>query len=228
MACEIQSALSLFEPSQKPADPFNDCNAPSDDTDAGYLHVVQKHTYSHDLESLWWLILWIITSLIAHRESYANAYVYFRQNDVMRRTWLLKNGGLPVLDPRVAEFRTPLNNVRSVLWAGYQARDPRTDIETLATYKGVTRTFVRFFAEMNKSRDKWGSVTLREPASQSVQSAAYAAGVPQGSAATVQSDSRKRKEREEDGKGEVGVGRATRPPTVKAPEAPGPEKRTRN
>lgn len=222
MACEVQTGYSLYECKQEVEDPFSakaiiEAKSPPSHDLADFE--LKKHTYSHDLESLWWLILWIITSLIGYPESYSDAYVYFGKNDKMKRMHLLTHGGLPVLEPRVEGFRWPLNKVRAVLIRGYRGRVPWADIEKLYTYKGVSVVFLDFFAKIKECPGDWESVELRDPRGRSLHAIADAADSAPGTG-TTQPNSKKRKDRTRDDNSEQGAGARA--------DGPGPSKKTRN
>ncbi|KAJ3516638.1 hypothetical protein NMY22_g14153 [Coprinellus aureogranulatus] len=157
VSCEIESSINFYSIRASPKDRFG-YSGWDDDSDP-LPKEVRKHTYAHDLESLWWLILWIVTNRVNHARSHRKAYRYFQGNNIMQRRKLLEYGPLPVLHPVLGGvFLKRLDSVRRVIFLGYEGRNPHTDLEDLKTYRGSCGVFVRFFDTIDEEevRAVWG------------------------------------------------------------------------
>ncbi|KAJ3521921.1 hypothetical protein NMY22_g12106 [Coprinellus aureogranulatus] len=201
MACEIQSSRVMY---RAPVLPRGDLSLKE-----YYSRIrarspvptkVAKHTYAHDSESLWWLILYIVTLHIGHEESYCNAYKYFHEHDVYtsrssmssEREDLLERGGLPIFHPDLTLICAALEEVCDIIRYGYNQRHPGKQIQDLTTYADTCSVFPAFFEIINKERAIWGPVKLYPighiaPAQQAAESAVTPP--PE----TTQSGSKKRK-----------------------------------
>jgi hypothetical protein len=146
---------------------------------------VKKHTYAHDFESLFWLLLWILTNHTGHHESYYAARAYFQENTPTARRCLLDLGGLPIRHPQLSEVVGVLDDVREALVLGYRARHPETDIEKLGTYETVYDAHAYFFSAVNKEgiRPMWAHLKLYPAYNETAWAVESAADVAQQSGA---------------------------------------------
>lgn len=234
MAWEIQSALSLFDDEPRSDNLSRRRKSMEGGGDNRQLAVdlngVKTHTYAHDLESLWWLIIWIACCLIGHHESYSHASVLFIGSNNGPRLRILSGGGLPVLHPDLEGFVRPLKDVRNILMAGYRKRNPAAKPEVLKNFSGACSTYLDFFDTIRKSQATWGFIPLNPaPNGNEVVDTLGAANATQVSGAT-QSHSKKRKvvakpSAKETSRGSTQL--AATIPSGSKPDEPGPSKRAR-
>lgn len=195
MAWEIHSSTSLFDDEPIP-DNASRRRQPPTSVDTNHVDLkVTKHTCAHDLESLWWLVLFIVTNFIAHQESYAHAWAYFEGNDFAARLWLLSGGGLPVLHPDLSDFVRPLKDVRNILRSGYRKINPAVEPLNLRGFAGACATYLDFFRHIKKSEASWQPIPLLHSSTESkaVETPAAANVAQASNAANTNMKKRKRR-----------------------------------
>ncbi|KAJ3536833.1 hypothetical protein NMY22_g5861 [Coprinellus aureogranulatus] len=165
MACELLTSESLYSSRNQKRDRDRRGIAGYPKRRPHLSAVVEMHTYAHDTESLWWIILWILTNHVRHEDSYRAASCYFQQSDVDRRRRLFQYTGgiaLPILHPDLRDFLWLLEGVANVLLGGYEDRHPKTEINELYAYISSCAIFCCFFEDANekKKRVMWGPMKL--------------------------------------------------------------------
>ncbi|KAF5324798.1 hypothetical protein D9611_004066 [Ephemerocybe angulata] len=127
-----------------------------------------RHTFLHDVESLWWLILWIITSRVGCEPSRAAAKEIFQ---VTSTPTITRSDSLCVGIPRnvtsslhdgVKLIASALEHFRARLYHDYCRNIPemRLDYINLAP---VCALPLVFFHNIEAFRDVWGVLPVRQP-----------------------------------------------------------------
>lgn len=157
MAHEIASSKSLYRETVS----FRMVNL-----DPTVLVVPKVHTYQHDIESLWWLTLWIVMCNVGHDPSAQKAEPVFRKRVAMtsaRERVFLEVGRftalIGTLRPELRTFGPILNFIRLLLLTCYTNRKPQ-NIGVENTYAQVMACHLQFFEHLEKSRDHWGAVDI--------------------------------------------------------------------
>ncbi|KAG2018753.1 other/FunK1 protein kinase [Coprinopsis cinerea AmutBmut pab1-1] len=126
------------------------------------------HNYEHDLESIWWLVLWLITMRVDHEPSYTAADDIFTGTvppSAERITAFI--GGLPrelkeSLHPDLQSLFHPLESFRQRLVAGYEDRHP-DNLYHPQHYSPECAAFAAFWKEIKRGGDQWRKVELKSP-----------------------------------------------------------------
>ncbi|KAF5324426.1 hypothetical protein D9611_004050 [Ephemerocybe angulata] len=126
-----------------------------------------RHTFLHDIESLWWLILWIITSRIGCEPSRAAAKVIFQATSTSTTT--RSNSlfvGLPgdvtsSLHDGVKLIASALEDFRARLYHDYcrNTQEMRLDYTNFASICAVP---LIFFKNIEDFRGVWGVLPVRQ------------------------------------------------------------------
>lgn len=156
MAHEILAGTTLFE---QQLEQF-------DQVDVTPLVPVMVHTYQHDVESLWWLQLWIIMCKVDHAPSAIAAEPVFREHGAPtteRLNAFQSAGAFDVLrnsiKPELASVATALGNLRIMLLRFYRTR-PFSDIGKDSAYGMILSGHHRLFKTIEGKRGVWGPVKI--------------------------------------------------------------------
>ncbi|KAF5334126.1 hypothetical protein D9611_014904 [Ephemerocybe angulata] len=166
MAYEIKASLLLWVSMTK-SDPNDITYWDDDDSDTIPFKPV-VHTFFHDLESLWWLILWLITSRIGCDASKIAARDLFQSSSThseSRRKVLIQGINRNVvlsLHDDVKPIAARLDPLRIQLYLDYNRNSPEMRLEP-KNYAPACAIPLIFFQNIGKSRDVWASLPLQRP-----------------------------------------------------------------
>ncbi|EAU89782.2 other/FunK1 protein kinase [Coprinopsis cinerea okayama7 len=147
-------------------DEDEDEEAPSDPS------VPAVHNYQHDLESLWWILLWLATTRINQDLPKRFGQIYFQQRvDSPYASTRLQLFLQPLIRARdlqeslpeslQSSFITSLDRLRYDLYAGYVRRNRSSRQADSGAYSRVlTKPFAQFFEALEGSRDEWAGLEL--------------------------------------------------------------------
>ncbi|TFK28327.1 hypothetical protein FA15DRAFT_716748 [Coprinopsis marcescibilis] len=125
-----------------------------------------KHNWQHDLESLWWILLYLITARIPHQPSRDWALQVFRNSHRLSRTreqvFTLKI--YTTLSPsRVHEPLRPvmkyLEYLRDKMCEYYLRREREGQLDDPATYSGAYSMFINAFYKLLKT-EGWQNINI--------------------------------------------------------------------
>ncbi|EAU89807.2 other/FunK1 protein kinase [Coprinopsis cinerea okayama7 len=164
MACEIRTSTYILPP------PCYD----RVDMD-GELPVQPQgpvvYNYQHDLESLWWILLWLTTARLKQSRSQEFGRELFT-SDVGMSTSLLRANLFTkcIVDDRllrkaipsaVEPFIVAIENLRRDLYKVCTARNHDDKVDDIRTYSFITGpAFEGFFDDANRFRARWESLEL--------------------------------------------------------------------
>ncbi|KAG2008942.1 other/FunK1 protein kinase [Coprinopsis cinerea AmutBmut pab1-1] len=170
MACEVQRGSYWKE--SKPTGGRRGRQKQSSTEDAPTHPVI--HSYQHDLESLWWIILWLIAmrrrdgadsrALTEHlfQQTMDTGYISMR--------WLFFKEGLDELStawwasfPSILkdDFLPHLDDLRGELLASYTQRNEANSVMDVESYSWVTGVpLTLFFAIVDQTRAQWGGIEM--------------------------------------------------------------------
>ena len=158
------------------------------------------HTYQHDLESLFWLLLWILLTRLNHQPSIEAASTAFQDgHDIHARGVALKHGFNPTLHDsfhsKVIQVRDGLGAVRRQLYRFYKKLSPQ-ELRDPVSYHLVCGQYLKSFSEINEPvfRVVWGKLPLSPPSTSFT-----SANMLSTTTATTVTDHRKRKHDEQTG-----------------------------
>ncbi|KAG2008876.1 other/FunK1 protein kinase [Coprinopsis cinerea AmutBmut pab1-1] len=169
MACELQARVPLIPEEDDPT-----IDSEEDDDLPEPLRPV-SHSYQHDLESIWWIILWLVTARLRAGHSRAWSDTFFKHSrDIhygQSRYWLLSCGGsleslagFPSdLPPSLygKSFLGHLSAFRFYLCREYRRRYGANGLEDPGSYSWIMGEGAsKFFRGAQKSHSQWGSVQL--------------------------------------------------------------------
>lgn len=179
MAHEILWNKSLYDPpvlryepgdddsdydDYNPNDPF--AFEPQMVPDVPLPKVVSIHTYQHDMESLWWLALWISMCMVGHAASSIAAGHVFRDIGApmqKRSNIFLHHFEFVELIRNCIIELYPIGNalgdMRILLVHHYQTREPSA-IDKDVSYGKVLAGFVDFFRKIKQTEAVWGPVKI--------------------------------------------------------------------
>ncbi|KAG2008875.1 other/FunK1 protein kinase [Coprinopsis cinerea AmutBmut pab1-1] len=136
------------------------------------------HNYQHDLESIWWISLWLGSARVdmdLPRDKFVNtvfpttmdlsySQYHGRWNIFIACPTLLEDGPLVQSLPRAISkttFLARLDTLRKSLKAEYRKRNHRNEHRDLGTYSLILNVaFRNFFRGIEKSRKEWGNLRL--------------------------------------------------------------------
>ncbi|KAG2018747.1 other/FunK1 protein kinase [Coprinopsis cinerea AmutBmut pab1-1] len=130
--------------------------------------VIIIHNYQHDLESLWWMVLWLVTMRTNYQKSFDAVRPIFSGSNPAseeRKDCFTQGIAKEISDkfhPSTENFVSSLETLRRVLLNGYKSRHPE-DLCNPEQYSDVCSWFPFFFGEMEKDRDVWGPLPLSNP-----------------------------------------------------------------
>ncbi|KAF5334124.1 hypothetical protein D9611_014900 [Ephemerocybe angulata] len=125
------------------------------------------HTFFHDIESLYWLILWIITSRVGCDASEAAAQIVFTSRLIPARYNVLR-GGIPAsvtsrLHDSVKPIASALETLQFRLFQDYFRNTPDMRMDSI-NYAPICAVPLIFFHNIKAFRESWASLCLRRPA----------------------------------------------------------------
>ncbi|KAF6758220.1 hypothetical protein DFP72DRAFT_188949 [Ephemerocybe angulata] len=125
------------------------------------------HTFFHDIESLYWLILWIITSRVGCDASEAAAQIVFTSTPTPARYNVLR-GGIPAsvtsrLHDSVKPIASALEELQFRLFQDYFRNTPDMRMDSI-NYAPICAVPLIFFHTIKAFRESWASLCLRRPA----------------------------------------------------------------
>ncbi|KAJ2937064.1 hypothetical protein H1R20_g27, partial [Candolleomyces eurysporus] len=126
------------------------------------------YNLQHDVESEWWIIIYLITMCVGHAPSIEVGTTIFQelpQPSIERRDNLrfgLQSQLKQSLHHKLKAFLQPLEALRNEMVTAYLRRAP-DQVSDLSTYSIPITWPLRFFNEMNTSRSLWGSMPLQGP-----------------------------------------------------------------
>ncbi|EAU89879.2 other/FunK1 protein kinase [Coprinopsis cinerea okayama7 len=138
-----------------------------------YPIVPVLHSYQHDLESIWWILLWLTTMRVNQNLPRRFGRLYFQhsvdQQYARARALLLmdtlsykpdmKESLPPAL--RTSSFYNRLDMLRHNLYAVYLNRNKEGKFSDMDTYSWIISEGMRnFFDGVDGSRQQWGNIEL--------------------------------------------------------------------
>lgn len=138
------------------------------------------HNFQHDCESLWWLLLWTMTSRSRHKsaQTFGNsifrntmtlsperrfAFKFFIEQDLLEA---LNGSNAP---PFLAKF---MEHLRYVLYKHYKRREKGEDLFKASSYVGVHQDLNKWFALFSSHKDSsWRKIKLNSLQSSNVDAA---------------------------------------------------------
>ncbi|KAH9485701.1 hypothetical protein JR316_0002614 [Psilocybe cubensis] len=126
------------------------------------------HNFQHDWESIWWLILWTITSRVNDAPEDTKSYArQIFQNSVEaspRRQKVFMESIQPDLEehlgPLASYFAGPMDHMRKAMYKQYVLCEMREELANVSSYTPVTVSFRSFFIDILEHKDKWSSTRL--------------------------------------------------------------------
>ncbi|EAU89880.2 other/FunK1 protein kinase [Coprinopsis cinerea okayama7 len=134
---------------------------------------VIAHNYQHDLESIWWIVLWLVTMRVKQNLPRIFGKETFQQTMtityIKARIWCLTNpltGDKNLLASLPRTLRSTilhgLENVREDLQHEYTKRNQSQEQNVVGSYSRILGiTFPSFFSELRARRDEWEFVRLK-------------------------------------------------------------------
>ncbi|EAU89870.2 other/FunK1 protein kinase [Coprinopsis cinerea okayama7 len=175
IACEVLDGRHFFPLMVDP-----------DKLDPPYRPVPVLHTYQHDLESIWWILLWLATTRVNQNLPRLFGQTYFQQRvdlQFARARCVIFRESLS-FEPPIREslpeslqtsFYKRLNTLRNNLYATYINRNLERKHRDVESFSWIVSEGMRlFFDGVARSRDKWSDTELMtdtEPRTTSVAAA---------------------------------------------------------
>lgn len=130
-----------------------------------YGHVV-VYNFQHDLESVWWILLWSATSRVSHPPSIAWSRDIFRNTMTPSQARLdclllsIASTLKACLHPSLQSFVAPLEVLRTNIYAEYIERRNAHVMSDHTSYIRIHRIFDAFFHAIRRTRATWGGAAL--------------------------------------------------------------------
>jgi len=123
------------------------------------------HNFQQDLESLWWILFWVITKRVDHRPSQLYGETIFShsmESTRARRYALTKRLNLKsVLKDTLSTFAQGMEGMRRALLLHYKLRDGLAKLNNSCSYTTIHDIFQRFFDLLKDEMDSsWASEPL--------------------------------------------------------------------
>lgn len=132
---------------------------------------VVRYNFQHDLESIWWLVLFYTNACVNHEKSQAYAEDLFR--DSMIPTWQrihcfernYQFDGGELLHPNLAApFGEFMENLRSAMVTEYAAREIFGQLEKFESYSYIHGFFAKQFRMLlGHNNNNWKDVPILRP-----------------------------------------------------------------
>ena len=126
------------------------------------------HNFQHDLEPVWWLVLWLVTDNVVDSPSKEFARLVF-QNCMIpsreQRNAFVSNGWLKsclndVLKDSLSAFIGDLEELRSQLYSHCIERTMNGKLDDPCSYVKIYNVFSGFFASVSEHKEQWGPEAL--------------------------------------------------------------------
>ncbi|KAF5322673.1 hypothetical protein D9619_001139 [Psilocybe cf. subviscida] len=127
-----------------------------------------RYNFQHDLEALWWIVVYFITACVPHRASRNRAKllfpksltVYGRRSESFLNTLSVELGDH--LHPTIADaFTIPMERLRNYLLEQYVAREVFGQIDVHESYSMIHKDFATNFRELlENEEDGWKQVPI--------------------------------------------------------------------
>jgi len=129
------------------------------------------HNFQHDLESLFWVMLWIVTARVGHKQSFAFSQKIFHTSLTLHRSRLnaftetILDELKACLHPDLKCLAQDLNELRAALHEECLRRGIHGTWSFPASYSFIHDLFLDFFSSLvvkpsRKRGDKWKQVPL--------------------------------------------------------------------
>lgn len=124
------------------------------------------YNFQHDLESVWWILLWSATSRVSHPPSIAWSRDIFRNTmspSQPRLDCLLLSIASTLkarLHPSLQSFVAPLEVLRTNIYAEYIERRNAQAMSDHTSYIRIHRIFDAFFHAIRRTQATWGGTAL--------------------------------------------------------------------
>ncbi|EAU81605.2 other/FunK1 protein kinase [Coprinopsis cinerea okayama7 len=169
MAHELLASAVLYEPkTTRPTKYFAPGEIlPEREPKQGLKRAVM-HNLQHDLESIWWMALWLSTMRTDLQDAYYAAKPIFQGSITLSteryNCFTLGFGDefQAKMDPSLQNIITELDELRDLLLSEYRGRHP-DDACDLRKYSDACAGFLNFFAFINPSVGTWGPLALKDP-----------------------------------------------------------------
>lgn len=124
------------------------------------------HNFQHDLESIWWLVLWTITSRVVGSSAQLYGQGIF-QNSIIASPKRLKafRSGIEedlnsCLGKLARYFSEPMETIRGAMYQDYVSRVREGNLTNIASFVPTSNAFRSFFSDLEESRDRWSATLL--------------------------------------------------------------------
>ncbi|EAU89856.2 other/FunK1 protein kinase [Coprinopsis cinerea okayama7 len=127
------------------------------------------HNYQHDLESIWWILLWLVAMRINQKLPRKFAATYFKQKVGYHRGSLITNNlaydielhkSLPPVLQRSAFF-IALDHLRHYLYIAYTTRSTNLNHDDVSSFSSIVSEGMNgFFDAIKASREQWADIDL--------------------------------------------------------------------
>lgn len=131
--------------------------------------VTMNHNYQHDLESIWWILLWIVTSRIGHPDSDNMVAKYLNHDvrDFANRILLFSFGLTTIADSLhkdIANAFLPwgLETLRDSLYRAYLMRTVLGRLEVPESYSAIQVRFSQVLRAIRDAPGPWRGIPLRK------------------------------------------------------------------
>ncbi|KAF8191342.1 other/FunK1 protein kinase [Pholiota molesta] len=126
------------------------------------------YNFQHDLESVWWILLWTLTSRVPYEPSTDFAKKVFQNRTTMwmeRKNCIMYDISRPLiacLEPSLRPFAAPLENARNTMFKYYVVRAKEKKLFDLEWYRKIHQYFAIFFRAVNKGSgpSNWRAMRL--------------------------------------------------------------------
>ncbi|KAF8176470.1 hypothetical protein BJ912DRAFT_1045964 [Pholiota molesta] len=126
------------------------------------------YNFQHDLESVWWILLWTLTSRVPYEPSTDFAKKVFQNRTTMwmeRKNCIMYDISRPLtacLEPSLCPFAAPLENARNTMFKYYVVRAKEKKLFDLEWYRKIHQYFAIFFRAVNKGSgpSNWRAMRL--------------------------------------------------------------------
>ncbi|EAU89864.2 other/FunK1 protein kinase [Coprinopsis cinerea okayama7 len=127
------------------------------------------HNYQHDLESIWWILIWLVAMRINQKLPRKFAATYFKQKVGYHRSSLITNNlaydielhkSLPPVLQRSAFF-IALDHLRHHLYIAYTTRSSNATHDDVSSFSSIVSEGMNgFFDAIKASREQWADIEL--------------------------------------------------------------------
>lgn len=183
MPHEILDGQQLHSLDARPADHESESDSGSSDSDSdsvlsesgsdsdaddSVLRPPVVHNFQHDLESVWWIVLWTCTLRVNYEPSRTWARTIFRNSNKLCRerelcfTSPIRGTLRKKLQANLKVFAAPLDKIRNHLKTTYQTRERKNQLEVPGSYARIHRLFVKFFSTFQNKDQAWRNVRFSE------------------------------------------------------------------